>query len=112
MSFYSGNGATYLFYGLQANMKNNVWHHIVFTRDEPNQTVKGYINAKWDGSLVSRWTPTVAGSTNWRIGKGYVNNFQGLIDEVRIYARALSSAEIQQHYADSAPRHQLVINDK
>lgn len=105
ISFYSGNGSTYLYYYLQANMTNNVWRHIAFVRDEPAQTVKGYINGVWDGSTVNRWTPTVVRLNSWKIGRGYVNNFRGLIDEVRIYERALSAAEIQKHYAEGLGEH-------
>jgi hypothetical protein len=92
-------------------MKDNVWHHIAFTRDNSARTIKGYIDGVWDGSNPSAWVSTVAGSNNWIIGDGYVNNFRGVIDEVRIYERALGSAEIQQHYADGAENHQLAISD-
>ena len=44
-----------------------------------------------------------------RIGQGHDILMDGLIDEVRIYARALSSSEIQQHYAESVPRHNLAL---
>ena len=38
-----------------------------------------------------------------------VGYFDGLLDEVRIYNKALSSAEIQQHYAQGAIKHNIVL---
>jgi hypothetical protein len=38
-------------------------------------------------------------------------NFHGLIDDVRIYDAALSSSDIQQHYAEEAPKHGIVLDN-
>ena len=72
----------------------NVWTHIATTYD--GDVLRIYINGVQVGSR------NVAGSVEandrpLRIGgNSYANQFfQGSIDEVRIYARALSSAEIQ-----------------
>ena len=40
------------------------------------------------------------------------NYFIGLIDDVRIYSQALSSAQIQKLYADGAERRELLVVDK
>ncbi|MFA4990396.1 MAG: LamG-like jellyroll fold domain-containing protein [Candidatus Paceibacterota bacterium] len=71
------------------------WHHAVATMD--NKHVKVY----YDGGLVGETILTVNDlvSTQMYIGKGFwANPFKGLIDEVRIYNRALSAGEIKRHY--------------
>lgn len=79
------------------------WLHVVGTF-EPNQSMRVYIN----GVLVEQSTSGIpSGIFNstadlW-IGKQYdsaaANHLPGLIDEVAIYDRALSAAEIAAHYA-------------
>jgi prepilin-type N-terminal cleavage/methylation domain-containing protein len=74
------------------------WGHYVFTYD--GTTLKSYVNGVLDnqttyiGQLTSNTNPVT-------IGKGAetaASFFNGLIDEVRIYNRALSDAEIQALY--------------
>ena len=71
------------------------WHHLAATYD--GEAVKIYINGDLDVSAP--WTFTPAANTSpLLIGAGRDNNqffFQGLIDEVEIFNRALSAAEIR-----------------
>lgn len=72
----------------------NAWTHLAFTYD--GATEKLYVN----GVLVASRAQTGAISAAngvLHIGGDSVwgEHFQGLIDEVRIYNRALSAAEIQ-----------------
>jgi hypothetical protein len=73
----------------------NIWYHITFTFD--SSTFKIYVNGVLENSIVH--TGTMQSITGWDIGgrPGAVS-FPGLIDEVRIYNRALSDAEIQALY--------------
>jgi Concanavalin A-like lectin/glucanases superfamily len=71
----------------------NTWTHIATTYDGTSQRL--YIN----GVLVATKAQTgtiAAGNQPLRIGGNNVSGefFQGLIDEVRVYNRALSAAEI------------------
>ena len=71
----------------------NTWTHLATTYDGANQRL--YIN----GVLVATKAQTgaiAAANQPLRIGGNNVSGefFQGLIDEVRIYNRALSAAEI------------------
>ena len=88
-----GNGpSTYLDSGLSPNV--GVWQHIAATYD--GSTARFFL----DGVEVasSPFTGLVGNSNTWRIGaygatpSGF---FDGLIDNVRIYDRALVAAEIQ-----------------
>ena len=79
-------------------LNSNSWHFISAV-GTPNE-LKLYVN----GLLVAEKTANASGfnySTDFNIARkttyGY-DNFKGKIDEVRIYNRALSGAEIQSLY--------------
>ncbi len=102
-----------LFYGDDLNPPNNYrsvypfpngafqndgkWTHYAVTRDASTKTMKSYIN----GALSQTITYTLTGSTPKGnnpvlIGRGYTNfGLVGAIDEVKIYGRALTQAEIR-----------------
>jgi len=99
----SGDGGTYTRIGTNVNVGNylNEWHFYAFTYDE--STLKVYV----DGVLV--YTLNVAQDLGANtgpliIGKHVDNSatskffFNGTIDEVRIYNRALSENEIKMLY--------------
>ena len=78
------------------------WHHVVYTYDHGSS--KLYV----DGNLASSQTVThppnnnfvYASSTDWTIGGihsnncGYNAHYDGYIDDVRLYTRALSGQEV------------------
>ena len=82
------------------------WHHIVGVYD--GSSIKIYINGSLDNSLSHSGT-VLAIPTVLTIGNLNPTNtahlLGGLIDEVRIYNRALSAAEIQKHYAEGLEKH-------
>ena len=69
-----------------------VWYHVVGTYDR--QHVKIYVNGKLKGSS-NRTDAMPSTENNVVVGFWSSNYFQGLIDEVRIYNRALSAEEVQ-----------------
>ena len=78
----------------------NKWYHVVLVRElsTPSRTVKWYINGVLNRTTEASYTAAVASSTNIRISLGYTNYFQGDIQTVRIYNKALSQAEVLQNY--------------
>ncbi len=75
--------------------ESNKWIHIALVRDVSAKTVKLYKNGTLIGGSCGSWmTPSIS-SQNITIGDGYVNVFNGTIDEVRIYNRTLTQSEIQ-----------------
>ena len=86
-------------YGLYVTLSPNVWHYLCMSRSGTTQTV----NADGGAQIV---TQTVSGSavdtTPVRIGTSYntpsADTFNGSIDEVRIYNRALSATEVAGLY--------------
>ncbi len=76
----------------------NEWHHVIWTHDNSYHTIV-YI----DGEIVLDTTDTsyTKSYETIRIGDvvgGSAFYIDGLIDEVRIYNRALSAGEIKRHY--------------
>ena len=69
-----------------------VWHHVVGTYDR--QYVKIYVNGKFKGSSIRTDAMPLNGN-NTVMGFWNTDFFPGLIDEVRIYNRALSVEEIR-----------------
>jgi hypothetical protein len=72
----------------------NVWTHLATTFD--GSTVRLYVNGTLVSSVARSGTPT-SSTSPLRIGGNAVwgEYFAGLIDEVRIYNRVLTAAEIQ-----------------
>ena len=64
------------------------WHHVVLVA---NQTG---VRASLDGARVSSASPFTLQSNFVELGTRGTNWFDGRIDEVRIYARALKNSEI------------------
>jgi hypothetical protein len=86
------------------------WAHVVVTFD--GSAVKLYVNGvlKKQGSQTSA---VLTGTGNVEIGlvkrATPVNIFEGIIDEVRIYNRALSEEEIKENYDSKASNYQVVL---
>ena len=81
------------------NIKDGKWHHIVAVRDGKRRFVYLYL----DGKLIARRKdptidriyskyPLTLGSESSR----HINFFSGIIDEVRIYRKALQPGEIEE----------------
>jgi len=86
---------------------DNRFHYLAGTFD--GSTMKLYVDGKFSGSNSCNGLKT--GTTPYRIGAySSVGTYQanGFIDEVRIYAQALTQAEIQKHYVEGLKKFQLV----
>ncbi|MDP3057058.1 MAG: LamG-like jellyroll fold domain-containing protein [bacterium] len=94
-----GNNSPYMSFNTPNVFENNKWVHVVITRNKATRTMKSYKNGSpaSSGTWTSSYDPSVS-TYNLFAGEGYVNNFKGLIDEVRIYNRVLSNTEALEHY--------------
>jgi len=84
----------------------NEWTHIVVTDD--TSAAKMYIN----GKLVDEGSgENTTISTNLRFGTRCSNEsyFQGIIDDIRVYEEALSSAQIRKLYVEGAREKDLAV---
>ncbi|MDD4924653.1 MAG: LamG domain-containing protein [Dehalococcoidales bacterium] len=89
------------------NIDDNNWHHVVFVVIGNNQNdiadAKMYADGMEQvGSSISKDGAPVA-KTNIVIGEYSNLNFLGLIDEVKVYNRALSAEEVRYHYNRGGP---------
>lgn len=96
---------------LQQNISSNVWYHYVFTLDGTGGKI--YLN----GQLIDShpWTGISGASANqflWKIGGFYNSWYNGKIDDVGVWNRALTQAEITGLYnaTNISECQSLVIN--
>jgi len=89
------------------------WYHVAMTCDfNADKIVRCYINGKLDCTCAATGTAIKSGHTTIDIGGRTPNAsyFHGIIDEVRIYNRALSEEEIKRPYVDYLKRRAEEIN--
>ena len=86
------------------------WHHLVITNDVANLEQKIYIDGSLLGTTSMSSASWVTGSTG-KVGIGasystgnarWQNSFDGLIDQVRIFNKALSAAEVTTLYGETS----------
>jgi len=111
-----GDGSTYMYIYPSAggtgyvvvpvsSWKFNAWNHIAVTWSGDGTTVKGYVNGN---IMINNVTGVMAiqniySDNIFTIGARYTgsNYFNNLIDDVRVYNRALSANEVWQLYMDT-----------
>lgn len=86
---------------------NGAWHHVVGQKTSTG--IELYVDGVWRGSTAVTNNIAYPATTELRIGKhgttGTALDYKGAIDEVRIYNRALSAAEIAAHYNAGAGKY-------
>ena len=93
-----GNEAAFFCIGVgsvlgSTNINDNQWHHIAGVYDGSKMLL--YVDGKLDGSEVVSGSLNISGS-NVCIGGSPSDSFNGLIDDVFIYDRALPEDQIEQ----------------
>jgi len=80
---------------------DNTWHHLAMTYDLATAQFRTYVDGKLD--FNSSFVPNYAGSTppnqvgiGAQVRNAIANYFQGAVDDVALWNRALSQAEINQ----------------
>lgn len=101
LAIYMGNGAALLDYdGTGTNtLSTSTWYHIVCTYDSTAGLV-GYVNGSSDGTAAANGTLTTDAVSTY-IGENptfSTRGFNGIIDEVGIWNRALTSTEVTTLY--------------
>jgi len=70
------------------------WTHVAVVRDFKARKLRWYINGILKLTRDAKYDKAKASNLPLYIGKGYLNNYCGLIDEVCIWNRALSETDI------------------
>ncbi len=94
------------------SINNGAWRHVVVSRNSASGLVKVYV----DGSLSASATMTTGYLYQRAFGIGRPENgqlsnyFPGALDEVRIYNRPLSDAEVAELFADTMTEPASITN--
>ncbi|MEZ4652641.1 MAG: LamG domain-containing protein [Candidatus Eisenbacteria bacterium] len=79
-----------------AHIPLGVWHHLVATYD--GELVRVYLDGVRSRRTVRHEGPIPWNGKSLRVGKSSVAELDALVDEVRVYGRALSEEEVRAHY--------------
>lgn len=100
LAIYAGLGTGSVNYdGTGANtLSTGTWYFIAATYDSTNG-LSGYVNASLDKNVAAAGTLATTAQSTW-IGGSAIGGryFNGIVDEVGIWSRALTSTEISQLY--------------
>jgi Tol biopolymer transport system component len=77
---------------------DGLWHHYALVFDDTANTLRGYVDGSWDCGVTASFSLPAPQSGQLTLGGG----FTGALDEVAVYNRALSVAEIQALVATPA----------
>jgi len=88
---------------LSGGLVSGEWQHIVVTRDITTRELKTYVDGELKKEVTyassSNYEPFAATTYPVKIGAGYLSaKFDGCIDQVLIYCKALSEEDIQMLY--------------
>lgn len=89
----------------------NAWQHIVVTYTLSSQTIKIYLNGVLNSTTSGIPSPNAATSNDLWIGNdvaGGQYSFHGKIDDVFIFNRAISAAEVNSLYTNSVSTNCLI----
>ena len=99
LTYYYEHDAVYFYCtgkNFSVKMDTGTWHHVAATYD--GKKMKIYIDGE-QKAAVSHTGRIATGDVNFKIGKrGAGAYFRGMLDEVRVYDRALSADEVRKHY--------------
>jgi subtilisin-like proprotein convertase family protein len=79
----------------------HVWSHIAVTYDVSTGNFSAYINGSLDSSATIASAAPSASSDSVTIGVGFNSPFRGVLDEVRIWNRAVTAPEIARNFRTS-----------
>lgn len=99
-----GNAPPYQGHGSGQAISLNEWSHVAHVRDITNNEMVWYINGERYAPRTPDYVEAVASGYDLYIGDGYVSPIDGMLDDVRIYNRALSQEEIKSLYGSYDPK--------
>ena len=96
--------------GTSAGYRDGKWHHAAIVLDNPNDTIKVYLDGNTTTPVLSQtasvanvWPFTEMAAIGYqRLSSGDIRYFNGNINQVRIFNKALSASEITTLYNETA----------
>jgi hypothetical protein len=106
--FYRGSDTNFYFVSNNTSYAGTGWHHFVFVFDHTNNARNLYVDGSVSGStdtsgLAIGYTGDGSNTFIGRHGASSANFFNGSIDDVRVYNRALTASDVAQLYAYTSP---------
>ncbi len=92
-----GNGGSYQGVSTNYKLQLNTWNHIAIVRDLTNMNIYWYVNGNLTHQVAADYSAATSGTLSAMIGDGYVSNYAGQIDEVRIWNTARTQTQIQDN---------------
>jgi YVTN family beta-propeller protein len=105
------NGSVFLLSSTTSITDYN-WHHVAFTFDGSSKRGKLYIDGVNEAEGVATSIHDLSNSTSLKIGANDILNHKvnGTLDDLRIYNRAFSEAEIDELYIEGLTPEDLLVN--
>jgi len=98
---YAANGKQVWQLASKAPLKEDEWYHFAFTF-KSNEAMCLFVNGELNGKRadVGEFPGNRAPNIGcWRPSPAYFHGFNGAMDELRLYDRALTASEVSEHYA-------------
>jgi hypothetical protein len=91
----------------EKNIDDNGWHHVVGVFSRSSGEIRGYIDGKLEQSTGADANLNIGTEAEARLGRSSQQSasadwYAGLIDEVRVYNKALSNDEVKQNFDKGA----------
>ncbi|MBP6091293.1 MAG: hypothetical protein KA521_08570, partial [Crocinitomicaceae bacterium] len=97
LNFIMWNGGTFTYHSTNVALGLNTWYHVVAVYS--SSQVKVYVNGSLITTQVTTAVPAISGVLNMGASlSGTTQYFTGKLDDVGLWSRALTLAEIQQLY--------------
>ena len=106
----AGAGSTTYIDGSYEITNTSQWYNVVVTVNASN-LLTIYVNGSYDNSgAITSGTPGNAYMGRYYSSSGY--NFDGIIDEVRVYNSALTAEQIAQNYNNGKPSYNTIVKQQ
>ena len=103
MSYYYGTSGEkkgqYQSFRMTDPLVAGTWSHVAIVRDLKAMTLTWYKDGREAHTGTAKFPAAAASTLKASIGRGYAGSFRGLIDDVRIYNRALSADDVRSVYS-------------
>jgi len=102
LTFEFGDGATSEFNLLGPVPTTDIWYHVIVTYEDSTKNATMYVNGDYYNNSTAAFSPNQNTGDLYIAGRdGGTKLFNGTIDEVKIYPRALSPEEVLCHYVNN-----------